>query len=253
MKKLVFAAAFVLLVAGIYSCKKDSSKCTVNVRMTDAPGPYSAVNVDILRVEVSGPPFTMSTYSIMVKPGIYNLLDFSNGLDTLLGTVLMTPTTVEQIRLVLGVKNTIVLDGKIYDLSTPSADQTGLKIQVQQVLEAGVTYNFLLDFDARNSIIELGNGKYKLKPVIRVIDTAVSGAIRGKISPAGTVANVEVTLGSETYSASVNSGGDFILRGLPAGTYAISIIHSLPGSPKNLTDISVTIGSTTDLGTISLN
>ncbi len=252
MKKIIFVAGIILLLTSLGSCKKDISKCTVNVRMTDAPGPYSAVNIDILRVEVSGPPFTMSTITLTIKPGVYNLLDFSNGLDTLLGTGLMEPTTLKQIRLVLGTKNTIVLDGKTYSLSTPSADQSGLKIQFNQALVATLTYNFLLDFDARNSIVETGNGKFKLKPVIRVIDTATSGSIKGRISPAGTVANLVATCGSLTYSTSANATGDFVFMGLPAGTYSVSIVHALPSSPTNIENIVVTIGNSTDLGTIVL-
>jgi hypothetical protein len=34
------------------------------------------------------------------------------------------------------------------------------------------------DFDNK-SIVKLGNGGYKLKPVIRTVETAISGAIKG--------------------------------------------------------------------------
>jgi hypothetical protein len=39
------------------------------------------------------------------------------------------------------------------------------------------------DFDANKSIVKLGNGGYKLKPVIRTVETAISGAIKGTITP----------------------------------------------------------------------
>jgi hypothetical protein len=41
------------------------------------------------------------------------------------------------------------------------------------------------DFDANKSIVKLGNGGYKLKPVIRTVETAISGAIKGTITPIG--------------------------------------------------------------------
>jgi hypothetical protein len=34
-------------------------------------------------------------------------------------------------------------------------------------------YHVLLDFDANKSIVKLGNGGYKLKPVIRTVETAM--------------------------------------------------------------------------------
>ncbi len=250
MKRMMFAAGMILLIAGMTACRKDADKCSLNVRLTDAPGPYSAVNIDIQGVEVTGD--SSGAVNLDITPGIYNLLDFSNGVDTLLGTGLLEPGTVSQIRLILGSDNTIVLDGTTYPLSTPSAEQSGLKLQVHETFEAGVEYTILLDFDARHSIVETGNGKYKLKPVIRTIDTAISGAIRGKINPAGTVANVTVASGSNTYSSSANTNGDFHLQGLPAGTYNVTIIHSLPSSPTLLNNVSVTVGNTTSLGTINL-
>jgi hypothetical protein len=45
---------------------------------------------------------------------------------------------VQQIRLILGTRNTVV-DGITYPLSTPSAEQSGLKLQVNQTLQEGVS------------------------------------------------------------------------------------------------------------------
>jgi hypothetical protein len=42
----------------------------------------------------------------------------------------------------------------------------------------GIMYHVLLDFDANKSIVKLGNGGYKLKPVIRTVESAISGAIK---------------------------------------------------------------------------
>jgi len=250
MKKIVYVAGLILLFAGAFSCKKASDKSTLDVRLTDDPGPYSAVNIDLQSVEITGAGG--STVMLDVTPGIINLLDLSNGVSTLIGTGSLEPGAVEQIRLILGTNNTITVDGTTYPLSTPSAEQSGLKLQVHQTFEAGVKYSILLDFDANQSINKIGNGSYKLKPVVRTIDTAISGSIRGKISPIGTLASVEATSNAISYSTSVNSGGDFLLSGLPAGTYSISISSSRPSSPVVTDGIVVTIGSTTNMGTINL-
>lgn len=250
MKKIVYTAGLILLFAGAFSCKKASDKSTLDVRLTDVPGPYSAVNIDLQSVEITGSGG--STVMLDVTPDMINLLDFSNGADTLIGTGSLEPGTVEQIRLILGTNSTIKVDGTTYPLSTPSAEQSGLKLQLHQTFEAGVKYSILLDFDANQSIVKLGNGHYKLKPVVRTIDTAISGSIRGKISPIGTLATVVATSNNISYSTSVNSDGDFLLSGLPAGTFSVSIISTLPSSPFNLEGTVVIIGSTTNLGTINL-
>jgi hypothetical protein len=59
--------------------------------------------------------------------------------------------------------------------------RSGLKLQVNQTLQEGIMCTF--DFDANKSIVKLGNGGYKLKPVIRTVETAISGAIKGTITP----------------------------------------------------------------------
>src|SRR5206468_51295 len=132
--------------------------------------------VDVQGVELTGSGGKTATMN--VNKGVYNLLAFSNGIDTLIATGTMEVTTVEQVRLILGTNNSVVVNGTSYPLATPSADQSGLKLQVHQTLQAGVQYNLLLDFDANTSIVSEGNGSYKLKPVIRTIDMAISGSIK---------------------------------------------------------------------------
>jgi len=243
----------VLLGLNLSSCKKDASNTSsypYSVRLTDASGPYSAVNIDLQGVEVTG--IDGNTVSLNVHAGIVNVLRFSNGLDTLITTGNLEVATVEQIRLILGANNSVVINNVKYPLSTPSAEQTGLKLQVHQTLEAGVQYSVLLDFDVDKSIVLEGNGTYKLKPVIRTVEVAINGSIRGKISPIGILASVTATSGDNSYSSNVNASGDFMLMGLPAGTYSITVTPALPLLPVIKSSIIVTTGVTTNIGVITL-
>lgn len=218
------------------------------VRLTDAPGPYQAVYVDIRAVEVTG---SGKTVSLNANAGIYNLLNFSNGTDTLIATGSLNMANVEQIRLILGENNSIVTsDGVSHPLSTPSAQQSGLKLQVHQTLQAGVAYQVLLDFDAAKSIVVKGNGDYSLKPVIRTVEVAISGSIKGRISQAGVYAMVTASSGSESYSGYVNANGDFIISGLPPGTYSLKIDPAAPFNPVTLSTVTVVTGATTNVGLI---
>lgn len=249
MKKIKIILSFIMLGLIINSCNNDDTNASYpySVRLTDAPGPYDEVNVDIQGVEVIGEDG--KTVVLNVKKGIFNLLEFSNGVDTLLATDSLEISSVKQIRLILGANNTVVLDGVSYPLRTPSAEQSGLKLKVNQTLQEGILYTVLLDFDANKSVVKLGNGEYQLKPVIRTIEKAISGSIKGKITPIGKMAVVEATSATAvSYTSNVNENGDFLVMGLSPGTYTITITPALPSLPVTKTDIVVTAGITTDIG-----
>jgi len=126
--KFVFGIAVLALIAS--SCNKDIKTYPVDIRMTDNKAPYEAIFIDIQKVELTG----SDGLAVMmdVNKGIYNLLDFTNGVDTLIATGGLEVSRLSQIRLILGTRNTIQVSGKTYPLSTPSAEQSGLKLQVQK-------------------------------------------------------------------------------------------------------------------------
>lgn len=253
MKIITLALCLLLVGVSMTSCKKDSTKKSYPyaIRLTDVPGPYNAVNIDLQGIVVTGNDGKDVTMN--VHTGIYNLLNFSNGIDTLIATGALEVATVQQIRLILGPNNSVVVNNITYPLSTPSADQSGLKLQVHQTLQAGVLYSVLLDFDANKSIVETGTGTYKLKPVIRTIETAISGSIKGNITPVGTLAYVTATSSTnETYSSNVMATGNFLLMGIPSGTYSVKVTPALPLLPLTINNVSVTTGTTTNTGTIIL-
>lgn len=250
MKRIMYALFFVSLVMLIPACNKDDNndKAHLTVRMTDAPANYDAVMVDIQGVEIIGAGG--STVMLNTNKGIYNLFDFMNGADTLIATGDLNVGTISQIRLILGTNNSVKVKNVVYHLSTPSAQQSGLKLQIHQAFEAGITYNILLDFDASQSIVLEGNGEYQLKPVLRTIDAAISGSIKGRISPLSLGTVVTATSNSIVYSTIVSANGDFLIAGLPAGTYTITVTPALPLQPLTITGKAVVIGVSTDVGII---
>jgi hypothetical protein len=148
-----------------------TSQNTLNIRLTDAPIDLDEVNIDLEQVILKGPN-GFAELPLGTKAGIYNLLDYQNGLDTLIATATELPfTEIKEIRLVLGSDNTVVVDGLTHDLKIPSGSQSGLKIKV--CLDLSITeevYDLILDFDAEASIHQTGSGKYIMKPVIRVLN-----------------------------------------------------------------------------------
>ncbi len=247
-KRIMYVTMIGLLMIQFSSCTKDKSsgKATLSVQLTDAPASYQAVMIDIQGVEIKGD--IGSAVMLNTTAGMYNLLDLSNGVSTLIATGDLEPGKVSQIRLILGPNNTVRVNNVDYPLSTPSAQQSGLKLQVHQTFEAGVAYNILLDFDAGQSIVEKGNNEYQLKPVIRTIDTAISGSIKGSISPIAANVMITATSNGISYSSITNTSGKFLIAGLPAGNYDITITPVLPLLPVTLTGKTVVLGVSTDLG-----
>ena len=253
MKKLMLLLIAVATGITTTSCNNDSTakNYPYNVRMTDAPGPYEKVNIDLQAVEVKGS--TGQTVTLNTTAGIYDLLELSNGVNKLIATSTLFDAKVSQIRLILGPNNSVVVGGITYPLSTPSAEQSGLKLLVNQTLEADIQNEIMIDFDANVSVIETGNGTYKLKPVLRTVVTAISGNIIGSITPIGMFATVSATSSAGVvYSSNVNNLGFFQISGIPPGTYTFTVTPLLPMIPATRTDVIVSAGGSTNVGVIAL-
>jgi hypothetical protein len=264
MKKLLFLACASAVVAFSACSKSDSSataggNSSMSVYLVDGPANYEKIYLDIQSVQVkAGADDTESGWQTVPvrRTGIYDLLNFKNGLDTLLGTVVLPAGKISQLRLVLGPNNSIVSNGVTYPLSTPSAQQSGLKLAINANLVAGVDYKLWIDFDAARSVVQTGNNSYILKPVIRTFTQATSGGVKGIVLPVAAkgwvfaIANVADTIASTPADA---TSGAFMLRGLPAATYRLGF-HATAGTYRDTTytGVNVVTGAVTDAGTVTL-
>lgn len=174
---LIFLAIIFILQTG---CKKEENNDPVdgeaefNVSLkssTSSKSNYESVNIDIKKVSIHTSTDSTQTsgwFDLETNTGVYDLLDYDAGNDTIIALdPALQVVTVSQIRLILGNNNTVVESGETYDLDTPSAQTSGLKIQVHAQLLPNHAYKVVLDFDADKSIVKTGNGKYKLTPVIK--------------------------------------------------------------------------------------
>lgn len=259
--------AFALALLGLASCSKDSSDDTsgagmskFELRLTDAPGDYAAVNIDVqqVQVHVKDDDDEAGWQALpLIRPGVYNIMDYTNGNSVGLVSADFPAGKISQIRLILGPNNTLTLrDGSTVALNTPSAQQSGLKLKIDAVLVRDVTYQLLLDFDVAKSIVKRGNsGQYNLKPVIRTITTAVAGGIRGVATPASArplVLAIRTSAApNDTLSTTADATGGFLLRGVPAGSYRVEL-HSGLLYPVVTRNVSVSNDQITDLGTVTV-
>ncbi len=252
---LLLAIAF----ASIFSCSKDTTEdqtsttltpsTFLQVRLTDAPAVYDSVIVDVVGVEVHSDQTNGWISMAVPAPGRYNLLQYTNGLDTLIASDSIPAGNVSQIRLILGSNNTVTKNGITYPLTIPSGSQCGLKIQIHKLLVAGVTNIIQLDFDASRSIVEQGNGKFHLKPVIRAIVTGIDGSIAGSIAPVFS-ATAYAIAGVDTYSTYVGINGGFLISGVPAGTYTVCIHPDTIYSDTCFSNVIVNVNQQTSVGLI---
>ncbi len=241
------------VLISIYSCEKNDGTTKFNLHLTDAPADYDSVFIDIQSVNLhfqandsDGDWLTLEE----LNSGIYDLLKFNNGLDTLLSSTDLPAGTISQIRLILGENNSLFMDGEEFKLKTPSAQTSGLKLNVHARLEAGLTYDMWIDFDAARSIVKTGSGKYILKPVIRAYTEATSGAIKGIISPIEAKPYVFLVVDSDTLGSIADSTGYFMLSGIAAGSYSVQFKPEDPYLEKTISDVTVETGMVTDLDTV---
>ncbi|MGC1203960.1 MAG: DUF4382 domain-containing protein [Flavobacteriaceae bacterium] len=246
LKKLKLIIPF-LFITLLVSCNDSESSSiskaapTISIRLVDGPGDYEAVNVEIVDVMIkmdNDNDDDNGWISLEANNEIVNLLDFTGGFSKVLVERFPVPAgTLSQMRLVLGDGNTIVIkdendNDEAFDLKTPSAQQSGLKLKVNTEIEEGFTYDFILDFDVDKSIVHAGNsGNIILKPVLYVSAEASSGIIEGTVSPMDVPSIVSVLIDDkgtpETDDDFVTTAftdavtGQFALWGVPAGTYDI--------------------------------
>jgi len=242
------------------SCSKSGSSSGsghLQVMLTDGPGAYDAVYIDVQKVEVnvssdSGIGSGWQTVNVL-RPGVYNLLKFSNGIDTLLAAADLPAGTISQMRLVLGSNNSVVVDGQSFPLTTPSAQQSGLKFNIHSTLTAGIVYRLWIDFNAGRSIVTTGSGKYILKPVIRTYTEAIGGSIKGYVLPALAKPEVWATMGTDTLLALPDSAtGNYFFGGVSAGTWNLQF-HAQDSTYKDTAfTVSVGTGVVTNAGTVNL-
>ncbi|WP_400192782.1 DUF4382 domain-containing protein [Hymenobacter sp. B81] len=279
MKKLAILSLGTLLALGLGSCSEDKDSAQTSkleVRLTDAPGDFRSVVLDVRQIEVhlndEGNPDGWELLPFTAQA--INVLEYVNGRSALLVSTDFRPGDLKEIRLVLGPDSYVVgSDGQRYDLKTPSGQTSGVKLKLDRVsLRERETFQLLLDFDVARSIVERGNWRpgndkkerYLLKPVIRVVDQALNGGLRGTVTPAAALPEIlairSSILPADTFSTRADATGAYQLMGLPAGTYTVKAFATTPAPASQpayrvteKTGVTVTNNSVTTVTTLSLN
>jgi hypothetical protein len=281
-----FAIGLSLIVAGVLaiSCSDISSnvetseaadgKAHMEVKLTDAPGDYQQVNIDVQGLRIHYTPAESDTaesdttdsdndgewIDLPVEPMSINLLELTNGVDTLLAEADLEPGHYRELRLILGNDNTVMVDSTLRNLKVPSGQQSGYKIKFETDLEAGDELDVVVDFDAGRSVHKAGkSGKYILKPVLKAFveegEEVEVGSIAGSVDPAEAAPNVYAIMDDDTAATTqADEEGSFLLQGLEDGQYDVSIEPTIEQyADTTINDVMVEEDEQTNLGTITLD
>jgi len=216
---------------------------SLRLALTDAPAcGYDHVNVTVQKVRVhqssTAADGDAGWSEVVLAPAKrVDLLTLSNGVLAELGQTALPAGHYTQLRLVLAgndaatpLANSVVLTGASREtaLSTPSAQQSGLKMNVDLTVSANQMADFVLDFNACKSVVSNGaSGNHILKPVVTVVPRMVSG-VAGFAD--ATIANTTVSLqqaGVVVKASAPDSTGKFLLQPVAAGTY--DLVFTAPG------------------------
>lgn len=295
MKNMFRKVAMPLLVLGalsviIYACNKDSSsepaaippgQQRVNIMLTDDPGLFDQVFLDIQKVEVLVDTCARTNDddrwddrdrcgwwedrkdrddsckvwdSLGIRAGVYDVLALRNGLDTSLATGTIRKGRIERIRITLGSNNSLVKDSISYPLKSING-QVKIVIKVRHNEWDEVTPDNLklwLDFDVQRSIIQVSRGKFILKPVIHVWTVKQTGAVSGRVLPKDAQSVITVYNSLDSLYAIPGRDGEFKVRGLKVGTYSVFVNAGNGYRDTTITDVKVERGKETKVGTITV-
>jgi len=267
---LLMVTVFILVSLGFVACQKgvnsngSSGFRSATIFLTDHQTPvFDSVFIDIRKLEVKIEDDSLSNggwVELTINPGIYNILRFRNGLDTLFATGNLPSANIRKLRLTVGDHNSVMKNGQSTALKIHDNDK-----QVVANLDASnfdVTANevlFWIDFDAAHSIEVDNSGSgnnngFELKPHIKIFTKNKSGRIEGRVLPLAADALVMAINGTDTTMAVPDDhDGEFKIVGLNAGVYKVFIDGQNGYQDQTINNVQVIKGEDTHLPAVTLH
>jgi Domain of unknown function (DUF4382) len=260
-------------------------------------GPFAHVFVTITDVQANvsssagdgDSGWTDLTPGLSSQPKQIDLLGQANNqcfLATLGDTQQLQAGTYQQIRIILAENsatvnnnacgsstNCVVLsnDNSVHPLLLSSEAKTGLKIPSGQIasgnftIAAGQTKDLDIDFNTCASIVQEGNGQFRLKPVLHAGEVSTtSTSINGKILDQGTgnPVNGQVVIALEQKDGGgvdrimmatlAGSDGTFVFCPIPTGTYDIVVVGERADGAAYAPSIVTGTANGQTIGTVNL-
>ena len=261
-------AVIPLIAATIfYGCQKENISSTdqptkLTVYLTDHLTPiFDSVFIDIQKLEVKLEDDTLANggwFTLGIRAGVYNILRFRNGLDTLFGTATLPNNRIRKIRLTLGTQNSVMKDNHSFPLKVKdnnrqvvvNIENTNFDIVNDQVM-------FWIDFDAGRSIQVDNSGSgnnngFELRSHLKIFTHRTSGRIEGRVLPLAASPIVKAIIGTDTATALPDNDGEFKIVGLNAGIYSVLFDGNNGYRDTTINNVIVRTGEDTRLPAVTL-
>jgi len=263
----LIAAIALLALLSIAGCQKNitrqdeaaGTRSAVNIYLTDDPSlVFDQLWLDVQKLEIKAEDDSQSKretehqdevddndkrgnssggwITVNINPGVYDILKFRNGLDTLFArTSFPAIQQLKKLRITLGSKNSITFNGVNVPLTLKGNDNfIVIKTEASSVnINSGGLSNFWIDIDAARSVNRHGND-FELKPSVKLFSKETTGRIEGSVLPKEANALVMAVNGTDTASAKPGQEGEFKFTGLKPGAYSI-IYHAVSGNYNDTT------------------
>jgi Domain of unknown function (DUF4382) len=267
VKRIIAALSAIIVVAMVViSCQKETSpdsgippgKSKLTVFLTDDPSLiFDSIFIDIqlLEVKVETPGGAEHWDTLPIRQGVYNILKFRNGVDTLLTTAYVANGEIKKLRLTLGTRNSVMKNGNSFPLLLHNSNRQVI-IDIPDIDRIDPnTFQVWIDFDGHGSIIKLRNNQFELRPRIHSFNNRKGGRLEGEIKPGAALpAIIKVIAGPDTLLAVTdNHDGDFKVRGIKTSTVKVMVIPSNGYKDSVINNVLIRSNDDTDLGDIVLH
>ena len=291
VKKWLIAGSGITALLLSIACNKNNSSTSnpnipkgqsqVSVYMMDDPIPLSKVLIDIRQITVEvdtaakqsdadhddqwdnnycGWHRDQSNKSVIwdtlsITPGVYDLLQLRNGTDTLLASSLITTGKILKLKITLGSDNTVFTDSTTSYPLEVFGPTPWFTVNVSRTNVNSVTNNefkLWLDFNLSKSVFFF-SGQFLLKPYITVFNDVATSKIQGQVLPIGAGALVTAYNATDTLYAVPFWGGQYLFRGVPAGTYSVNFKGRSGYKDTTLSSIVVDSSRLVKIPTITLH
>jgi hypothetical protein len=286
---LVTAGFLSLLI--LFSCNKESSvnsgtnippgQSKMSIYLSDGPMDFYKVLINIRQVAVlidtsviqsdsdydhqwdddycgyrRGPDNKSVIWDTLnIVPGLYDLLQLRNGVDTLLASGTYPTGKVLKVRITIGSGNSVYTDSLTSYPLVVFGPEPYFDINVSRENVYSITNNnfeLWLDFNLERSIF-FWSGTFYLKPYIVAFNDRHLSKLEGLVLPPGASPLVEVYNSSDTLYAIPGWSGGYQIRGVTAGTYTVTILGHHGYNDTTLMNIVVDSSSVTKVPTVTLH
>lgn len=190
--------------------------------------------------------------TLQVSAGVYDLLQFRNGIDALLASGTIPRGEIKAVRITLGTNNTVVVDSVTYPLSLPGTRK--ITVKIDDVERSGSDdLQLHLDFDLGNSIVQLNGNHFQLNPFIKPFNENKSGRVEGRVLPKEAKAIVSLTGNLDTLQAIPGKEGEFKIRGIRSTRFDLHFKATAGGyRDSTISNISINPGQEIKIGSVTL-